>query len=235
MAGTIEVIEVAKRFGTVQALSGISLSVRAGEIFGLAGTKGAGKSTLCKLLLGLMPPSGGQIRVLGRPVGGRDFRQARRRIGYLPEHFVAYDNLTGSESLQVFADLRQVSQRECRAVLDRVGLADAAGKRVGGYSRDMRQRLGLAQAIVGNPELIFLDEPTDSLDAAGTRDFYCILQELQRQGTTIVISAGTVAGIGPHADTVAVLASGRIAAHGTLTQVRVEYEMSPTSEFAAAA
>src|SRR5680860_1093184 len=109
-------------------------------MFGLIGHNGAGKSTLFKLMLGLIPATSGEIKIYDALISGRDFRQVRRRIGYLPESFVTYDNLTGLEVLRLFADLKQVPRSTCEAILARVGLADAAGRRVRGYSKGMRQR-----------------------------------------------------------------------------------------------
>lgn len=216
----IQVSNVTKRFGDVQALGGISLSVGRGEMFGLIGHNGAGKSTLFKLMLGLMPPSGGEIRIHGTLTSGRDFRQARRRIGYLPENFVTYDNLTGLEVLRLFADLKQVPQRECEPILERVGLAQAAGRRVRGYSKGMRQRLGFAQVLLGNPDLIFLDEPTNGLDPEGIHDFYRILREVKEEGATIIITSHILAEIQERVDRLVILNSGHIAAQGTLAQLR---------------
>ncbi|HCY63290.1 MAG TPA: copper ABC transporter ATP-binding protein [Oxalobacteraceae bacterium] len=216
----IQVTDVAKRFGDVQALGGVSLSVGRGEMFGLIGHNGAGKSTLFKLMLGLIAPTSGEIRVHGALTGGRDFRQARRRIGYLPESFVTYDNLTGLEVLRLFADLKQVPRRECESILERVGLAGAAARRVRGYSKGMRQRLGFAQVLLGNPDLIFLDEPTNGLDPEGIHDFYRILREVQAEGATIVITSHILAEIQERVDRLVILHSGRIAAQGTLSQLR---------------
>jgi Cu-processing system ATP-binding protein len=218
----IQVTEVTKRFGDVQALDGVSLSVGKGEMFGLIGHNGAGKSTLFKLMLGLIPASGGEVRVHGARTGGKEFRDVRRRIGYLPENFVTYDNLTGLEVLRLFADLKRVPRRECDALLERVGLGDAADRRVGGYSKGMRQRLGFAQVLLGNPDLIFLDEPTNGLDAEGIHDFYRILRDVQSQGATIVITSHILAEIQERVDRLVILTSGRVAAQGTISQLRAQ-------------
>ncbi|HEY0845271.1 MAG TPA: ABC transporter ATP-binding protein [Noviherbaspirillum sp.] len=218
----IQVNKVTKRFGEVQALDEVSLTVGKGEMFGLIGHNGAGKSTLFKLMLGLIPASGGDILVHGTPTGSHAFRQVRRRIGYLPESFVTYDNLTGLEVLRLFADLKQVPRKECEAILKRVGLNDAAGRRVRGYSKGMRQRLGFAQVLLGNPDLIFLDEPTNGLDAEGIHDFYRILRDVQEQGATIVITSHILAEIQERVDRLVILNSGRIAAQGTLSELRAQ-------------
>jgi Cu-processing system ATP-binding protein len=160
------------------------------------------------------------VLVNGVPIDGRDFRQVRRRIGYLPETFVTYDNLSGREVLRLFADLKQVPRDACDAVLARVGLADAAERRVRGYSKGMRQRLGFAQVLLGSPDLIFLDEPTNGLDPEGIHDFYQVLREVQAQGATIVITSHILAEIQERVDRLVILNSGRVAAEGTLAALR---------------
>jgi Cu-processing system ATP-binding protein len=218
----IDVRNVSKRFGDVQAIDGVSLSVGKEKMVGLIGHNGAGKSTLFKLMLGLIPASAGEVLVNGVPIDGRDFREVRRRIGYLPETFVTYDNLSGLEVLRLFADLKKVSRSACDEVLERVGLAHAAGRRVRGYSKGMRQRLGFAQVLLGNPDLIFLDEPTNGLDPEGIHDFYEILRDVQSQGATIIITSHILAEIQERVDELVILNSGRIAAQGTLTQLRAQ-------------
>jgi len=221
----IEVSSVTKRYGDIAAVDDISLSVAQGEMFGLIGPNGAGKSTLFKLMLGLTPPTSGEIRVHGVLIDGRDFRTVRRRIGYLPESFVTYDNLTGLEVLRLFADLKQVPRSSCAALLARVGLADAAGRRVGGYSKGMRQRLGFAQVLLGQPDLIFLDEPTNGLDPQGIHDFYRILREVQADGATIILTSHILAEIQERVDRLVILQNGRVAAQGTLAQLRTQRVM----------
>ncbi len=218
----IEVCEVSKWFDEVHALDDLSLAVSKGEMFGLIGHNGAGKSTLFKLMLGLIPASSGRINIQGTPINGREFRQARRKIGYLPESFVTYDNLTGLEILELFADLKRVPHSECQPLLSRVGLSAAAKRRVRGYSKGMRQRLGFAQALLGNPDLIFLDEPTNGLDPEGIHDFYRILRGIQSEGATIIITSHILAEIQERVDRLVILSGGRIAAQGTLDQLRGE-------------
>jgi len=222
------VSNVTKRFGDVQALDNVDLTVEKGELFGLIGHNGAGKSTLFKLMLGLMPVTSGSIRICGTSLEGKDFRSVRRRIGYLPEHFVTYDNLSGLEALHLFADLKRVPRRECEAVLERVGLTGAAHRRVRGYSKGMRQRLGFAQVLLGNPELIFLDEPTNGLDAEGIHEFYRILHEVKSQGATIVITSHILAEIQERVDRLVILSGGRVAAQGTLTDLRAQMDLPST-------
>ena len=221
----IEVLGVSKRYGDIAAVDGIDLSVAQGEMFGLIGPNGAGKSTLFKLMLGLVPPDSGEIRVHDVLIDGRDFRAVRRRIGYLPESFVTYDNLTGLEVLSLFADLKEVQRSSCAALLERVGLADAAARRVSGYSKGMRQRLGFAQVLLGKPDLIFLDEPTNGLDPQGIHDFYEILRQVQADGATIIVTSHILAEIQERVDRLVILQNGRVAAQGTLAQLRTQRVM----------
>jgi len=216
----IEIDSAVKQYGPVTALAGVSLTVGAGEMFGLIGHNGAGKSTLFKLMLGLIPATTGTLRLHGVATGGAAFRDVRRRIGYLPENFVTYDNLSGAEVLALFADLKQVPRAACAGLLQQVGLDDAAGRRVQTYSKGMRQRLGLAQVLLGEPDLIFLDEPTNGLDPAGIADFYAILRAAQARGATIVITSHILAEIQERVDRLAILQAGKLAALGTLPQLR---------------
>lgn len=208
------------RFGGLEVLHGVSLAIPRGITFGLIGHNGAGKSTLFRLMLGLILPSGGTLRVLGQATAAPAFRHTRRRIGYLPENFVTYDNLRGSEVLRLFADLKGVPRASCATLLERVGLAAAAARPVHTYSKGMRQRLGLAQALLGEPELLFLDEPTNGLDPQGIAEFYTILAEARARGTTIVITSHILAEIQQRVDCLAIVQGGRVAAHGTLAQLR---------------
>lgn len=226
----IEIDSAVKQYGPVTALAGVGFAVGAGEMFGLIGHNGAGKSTLFKLMLGLAPATSGTLRLHGVATNSGDFRAVRRRIGYLPENFVTYDNLSGAEVLALFADLKHVPRAACAGVLERVGLADAAGRRVHTYSKGMRQRLGLAQVLLGDPDLIFLDEPTNGLDPAGIADFYAILRAAQGRGATIVITSHILAEIQERVDRLAILQAGKLAALGTLPQLRAQTQLPSVIE-----
>jgi Cu-processing system ATP-binding protein len=211
---------VYKRFRSTAAVDGVDLDIHAGELFGLIGHNGAGKSTLFKMMLGLLAPSAGQIRIGGVAVGGRDFRQVRRQVGYLPENVVLYDNLTAVETLQFFARLKGIGRPDIGAVLERVGLAQAARRRVREYSKGMRQRLGFAQALLGSPRLLFLDEPTSGLDPEAIRGFYTILRQLRDDGVTVVTTSHILAEIQERVDRLAIMAEGRVQACGTVQALR---------------
>ncbi|TCV83270.1 ABC transporter ATP-binding protein [Sulfurirhabdus autotrophica] len=221
----IEVNAVAKQFGEIRAVGGVDLAVQEGEIFGLIGHNGAGKSTLFKMMLGLLPASEGEIRILGKSIQGEAFRQVRRNIGYLPENVVFYDNLTGLETLGFFADLKSVSKNTCAELLDKVGLSHAANRRVRGYSKGMRQRLGFAQALLGKPAILFLDEPTTGLDPEGIREFYQILREMREQGVTVILTSHILAEIQERVDRLAIMKMGKIQALGTVQSLRDEMDL----------
>lgn len=221
----IELRQVFKNFGEVHAVNGVDLTIEKGEIFGLIGHNGAGKSTLFKMLLGLLPRTSGEIFINGIAVQGEAFRQLRRSIGYLPENVVFYDNLTGLETLYFFADLKGANRDTCLPMLEKVGLSQAANRRVRGYSKGMRQRLGFAQALLGSPGILFLDEPTTGLDPEGIREFYHILKELNQQGVTVVLTSHILAEIQERVSRLAVIKMGKIYSLGTVRELREEMDL----------
>lgn len=216
----IEVKNVFKYYGEVLAVDDVTLTVHKGETLGLIGHNGAGKSTLFKMMLGLIPPTTGEISINDTAVHGNKFRELRRSIGYLPENVVFYDNLSGLETLQFFAALKGCKRDDCLPLLEKVGLAQAANRRVDGYSKGMRQRLGFAQALLGNPKILFLDEPTTGLDPEAIREFYFILQELNTQGVTVVITSHILSEIQERVQRLAILKSGKLHALGSVQALR---------------
>jgi Cu-processing system ATP-binding protein len=215
----IEVQAVAKQFGEIRAVDGVDLAVQEGEVFGLIGHNGAGKSTLMKMMLGLLRPDRGSIRVQGEPVRGPRFRDVRRRIAYLPENVVFYDNLSGLETLRFFAELKGAPTRGCQALLEKVGIAHAAGRPVRGYSKGMRQRLGFAQALLGEPRLLFLDEPTAGMGTQGAGRLAELIRALRRR-TTIVVIEHDMPFLFGLADRVHVIHWGQVIAQGTPEELR---------------
>lgn len=216
---------VTKHYGAVHAVDGINLDIARGELFGLIGHNGAGKSTLFKMMLGLIPLTSGEILIDQASVSGSGFRAVRRKIGYLPENVVLYDNLTGLETLQFFSRLKGAPLQECAPALDRVGLTHAATRRVREYSKGMRQRLGFAQALLGRPQILFLDEPTTGLDPEAIRDFYAILRGLKAEGVTMVLTSHILAEIQERVDRLAIMADGRIRAIGTVQALREQMDL----------
>ena len=216
---------VSKHYGALHAVDGVDLDIPRGEIFGLIGHNGAGKSTLFKMMLGLVPATQGSIVVGGAQVGGRDFRAARRHLGYLPENVVLYDNLSGLETLRFFARLKHAPQTQCQAVLERVGLQHAGQRPVREYSKGMRQRLGFAQALLGQPRVLFLDEPTNGLDPQAIRDFYATLRGLQADGVTVIITSHILAELQERVDRLAIMAAGKVQAVGSVQALREQTQM----------
>ena len=211
---------VSKRYGAKEVLHGVDLGVDAGECVALIGHNGAGKTTLLKLLLGLTRPSSGSVRVEGQdPVSARS-AAARRGIGYLPESVAFYDAMTGREVLTFYARLKGEPLGACTDILARVGLAEAATRRVGTYSKGMRQRLGLAQALLGEPRLLFLDEPTTGLDPSSRRQFYELIQEVRGRQATVLLSSHALGEIEGSVDRMAIMKEGRLVAFGTLDELR---------------
>ncbi|MEJ6006249.1 ABC transporter ATP-binding protein [Paucibacter sp. AS339] len=225
-APAIEVRGVSKHYGAIHAVDGVDLRVEAGEIFGLIGHNGAGKSTLFKMMLGLTPLSRGEILIDGGSVRGSGFRATRRRLGYLPENVVLYDNLSGLETLRFFAKLKGADLQQCAPTLERVGLAHAGTRPLREYSKGMRQRLGFAQALLGEPRVLFLDEPTNGLDPQAIRDFYSVLQDLKTKGVTVLITSHILAELQERVDRLAIMAAGRIQALGTVQELR-EQQRAP--------
>ena len=216
---------VHKHYGPIHAVDGVDLEVHSGELFGLIGHNGAGKSTMFKMMLGLIPLTAGEIRIDGAPVPGSDFRAVRRKVGYLPENVVLYDNLTGTETLDFFARLKGVSPAHNAALLERVGLMHAAKRRVREYSKGMRQRLGFAQALLGAPQVLFLDEPTNGLDPQAIRDFYATLRGLQAQGVTVIITSHILAELQERVDRLAIMSAGKVQAVGSVQALREQTQM----------
>ncbi|WBX99969.1 ABC transporter ATP-binding protein [Ramlibacter tataouinensis] len=221
----ISVRGAVKHFGAVRAVDGIDLDVQPGEVFGLIGHNGAGKSTLFKMMLGLLRPDAGEIRVLGAATRGRGFRAARRGIGYLPENVVLYDNLTGLETLRFFARLKSAPAANCAPLLEQVGLAHAAARPVREYSKGMRQRLGFAQALLGRPRVLFLDEPTTGLDPEAIRAFHATLAQLRGDGVTIILTSHILAELQQRVHRLAILGSGRVRAVGSVSELRERLQL----------
>ncbi|HUA66489.1 MAG TPA: ABC transporter ATP-binding protein [Alphaproteobacteria bacterium] len=202
------------------ALTGLTLEVREGETFGFLGPNGAGKTTTILLLLNLIRPTSGSVELFGRPA--TDFA-VHRRLGYLPESVNLHDYYTGRGLLEFYAGLLEVpiSGRKARIadLLQLLRLEDAAEKRVSKYSKGMLQRLGFAQAMLHDPDLLILDEPTASLDPVGRKEFRDILLELKRRGKTIFISSHILSEVETVCDRVAILEKGELKKVGTLQEL----------------
>ena len=210
---------LAKRYGHTDALIDLTLRVDAGEVFGFLGPNGAGKTTAVKLLLGLARPTGGSGTVLGAPLGDR---AARREVGYLPELFRYQPWLRAREVLELHAGLRSVDggaplgASAISSGLAEVGLADRADDAVGGFSKGMQQRLGLAVALIGAPRLVVLDEPTSALDPVGRADVRSIVRRARDAGSTILLNSHLLTEVERVCDRVAIVDHGRVLASGRI-------------------
>ncbi|WP_170440978.1 ABC transporter ATP-binding protein [Ruegeria arenilitoris] len=206
---------VCKDRGKTRVLSDISLTLEPGQRVALLGHNGAGKSTLIKSILGLTPIQAGTIRIGTAAPGSA---QARRDTAYLPEAVSFHPALTGREQLTLFAKLSG-TRTHVPALLDRVGLGDAMDRRIGAYSKGMRQRLGLAQVLLGQPKLALLDEPTSGLDPISRQDLYAIIDELAAQGTAVLIASHALTEVEARTDRIAIMRKGRMVADDTLANL----------------
>jgi len=214
-----------KRYGSVQALDGLDLDVPAGSIFGLLGPNGAGKTTTLRILTGLAAATSGTATVAGVAVG-LDRPELHERIGYLDQDPRFYSWMRGRELLELAARLSGVEEHHLPArvgaILDRTGLTDAANRRIGGWSGGMRQRLGIAQALIHQPSIVFLDEPVSSLDPEGRRDLLELIEGLRGE-TTVVLSTHVLADVERVCDRVAILDRGRLVREGPLDDLLAEH------------
>jgi len=220
----VSVQDLVVRYGkgktAVRALDGVSLTIEPGRVFGLLGPNGAGKTTLVKVLLGLVGGFEGRAELLGEPVGRA---LPRRRVGYLPEAHRLPGYLTAWQVLELFGMLcgreRAWLQQRIPGWLDRVGMREAAHRKVKQYSKGMQQRLGLAQALVHEPDVVFLDEPTDGVDPIGRAAVREVIAELKRKGTTVFLNSHLLMEVEQMCDHVVILNRGRILREGSLEEM----------------
>ena len=207
-----------KRYGRQQAVEDVSLEVARGDVVGLLGPNGAGKTTVIKMMLGLVRPDAGEALLLGRSVSDPT---ARAHVGYLPELFRYQPWLTAAEVLALHVRLSgvDVTDAEQRDALGLVGLSERAGDRVGGFSKGMQQRLGLAVALVARPQLVILDEPTSALDPVGRADVRDIVLSLKERGVAVLLNSHLIGEVERVCDRVVILDRGRVAASGTLEEL----------------
>ena len=219
-APAIRTQDLAKRYGSITALAGLTMTIPRGDVFGFLGPNGAGKTTAVKLLLGLTPPTSGDAEVLGAHAGDRD---ALRRVGYLPELFRYQSWLSAREVLALHCELAGIDrvawQREIEDALAIIGLSDRGSSRVGTFSKGMQQRLGLGVALLGAPDLVILDEPTSALDPVGRHDVREIIRGLGERGTTVFLNSHLLSEVEQVCHRVAIVDRGRVVAEGTLDEL----------------
>ncbi|MFM8816416.1 MAG: ABC transporter ATP-binding protein, partial [Phycisphaerales bacterium] len=217
----LDLHDVTKTYrGRVQALRGVSISVREGEIFGLLGPNGAGKSTLVKIVMTVVRPTTARGTVLGAPIGTQDVLE---RVGYLPEHHRFPPYLTGRQVVDFFGALckvpRAVRRPRTDALLGLVGMGDWADRRVTTYSKGMQQRIGIATALINDPRLVVLDEPTDGVDPVGRREIRDMLLRIRAEGRTVLVNSHLLSEVEMVADRVAIISKGTTIAQGSVDEL----------------
>ena len=219
---------VEKHYDKVKALQGVNLELMPSEVLGLFGHNGAGKTTMMKLILGVIKATHGEVKVLNTDPMSADAFESRKHIGYLPENVSFYDHLTGKEVLTYFARLKKAPKSQVEELLEQVGLTHAIKRPVKTYSKGMRQRLGLAQAFLGQPRLLLLDEPTVGLDPIATREFYQSVDNLKSGGASIILCSHVLPGVEQHIDKAMIISSGKQLAYGSLADLRHQAQLPVT-------
>lgn len=218
----VECRDLTKQYGTFTAVNGLNLTVRKGEIFGLLGPNGAGKTTTILMLLGLTEPTSGSVRVLGLDPA-RQPLSVKARVGYLPDQVGFYDNLTARENLNYIAKLNGMREPEMSkriaTALEQVGLSNVADRRVKTFSRGMRQRLGVAEVLIKQPQLIIMDEPTLALDPEAVREFLDLIRKLKESGITMLLSSHLLQQVQAVCDRVGLFHKGRMVLEGTVSEL----------------
>lgn len=220
---TIRLEGVAKRFGAVTAVAPLDLVIGNGECLGLFGRNGSGKTSLLRMLVGLSRPTSGRLLLDGKEPTADDWRQVRRGLGFMPERVTLFEDQTGEKTLRYFARLKGVPVTDVGPLLGQVGLAAAANRRVGTYSKGMLQRLNLAQALLGDPRLLVLDEPLSGLDQQGVAELFELLGSLE--GRTVVLSSHRLQVMSRFVDRICVLRAGQIAALGTEEELQQQLDL----------
>ncbi len=213
----LELKDISKLYGEIKAVDSVSMEIEEGEILGLVGPNGSGKSTLLRIMIGIIRPTSGRVLVNGEELSEGGWKDFKRSVGYMPERVSFYDNLTGMETLQLFARVKGGGLDRIYGLLQRIISEEVLRRKVGGYSKGMRQRLNLAQALLNDPDILVLDEPTSGLDPVGTREFYEILEEVrERKRLTVVLSSHILGEIEDKMDRVAVMKNGALKAIGSM-------------------
>jgi Cu-processing system ATP-binding protein len=224
----VQLHNVSKQYKSLHAVDNLSFSIQPGEVLGLFGHNGAGKTTTMKLILGVIEASAGEVNVFGTDPSTKQAWQSRKQIGYLPENVSFYEQLTGLEVLTYFARLKSAPLGQVKELLTQVGLADASKRPVKTYSKGMRQRLGLAQAFLGEPKLLLLDEPTVGLDPIATQEFYQSVDRLKKGGASVLLCSHVLPGVEQHIDRALILSKGKAITIGTLDELRTQAKLPTT-------
>ena len=228
----VSLVDAGKSYAQLDALKSMSMTLGEGEVLGLFGHNGAGKTTMMKLILGVISPTHGRVEVMGMAPDSKEAWHCRSKVGYLPENVSFYEQLSGLEVLTYFTRLKGFSNKASKKVavdlLEQVGITHAMKRPVKTYSKGMRQRLGLAQAFIGEPRLLLLDEPTVGLDPIATRDFYKTVDELKSNGSSVILCSHVLPGVEQHIDRAMILSSGQLLAMGSLQELRQQASLPVT-------
>jgi len=222
----IEVNSLTKIYDKVPVVNSLSFNVKKGEIFGFLGPNGAGKTTTIKSMLGLIRTNSGSIKINGIDIS-TDGKKIKKNIGYLPERVAFYQNLTAVQNLNFYAEMKNVPRGECINLIMEMGLKESAHKKVGKFSHGMRQRLGMARAMLGNPSILILDEPTGGLDPRGVKLIREKIRELNKKGATVFVSSHILSEIQAIADQVGIINRGRLVAKNNVSTLSNELKIKP--------
>jgi ABC-2 type transport system ATP-binding protein len=223
---TIQVKNLTKQYNDVKAVDNVSFNVRKGEVFGFLGPNGAGKTTTIKAILGLIHTDTGQIKINGIDIE-QDEKQAKKHIGYLPEKIAFYDNLTALQNMHFYAEMKNVPKTECKPLIIEMGLEDAVNKKVGKFSKGMQQRLGMAQALLGNPSILILDEPSGGLDPRGVALIRNKIRDMKNKGSSVFVSSHILAEVQAVCDRVGIINKGSLVAEDTVGNLRDRLNLKP--------
>ncbi|WP_336249730.1 ABC transporter ATP-binding protein [Stomatohabitans albus] len=215
MAHAISTHALTKQFKNRKVVDSVSMTVPTGTVYGLIGPKDAGKSTLIRMILGLLPPTSGQVDVLGTPMNRHNAKQLVNRIGAMVDGPPGYNHLTASENMHIVQDMLGLTKRQVDRALDMVRLTPHRDKLIRTYSLGMRQRLGIAMVLARNPELIILDEPTNGLDVAGIEEIRLLLSQLASRGTTVLVTGHKLDEVDNMAHVVGIIDDGKLLFEGT--------------------
>jgi len=225
-ADIIKVKNLVKKYYDLKAVNGVSFSIRQGEIFGFLGPNGAGKTTTIKSILGLIHANSGQITIKDIDIK-KDIKKAHRYIGYLPEKVAFYDNLTALQNMYFYAEMKNAPKNQCQKLINDMGLGDVVNKKVGKFSKGMQQRLGMAQALLGDPPILILDEPSGGLDPRGVALIRNKIKEMKDKGSSIFVSSHILGEVQAICDRVGIINKGILVAEDTVDNLRGKLNLKP--------
>jgi len=222
----ITVTNLTKIYKDVRAVDNVYFTVKKGEVFGFLGPNGAGKTTTIKSILGLIHTNSGQITINGIDIK-KNSKKAHKYIGYLPEKIAFYDNLTALQNMYFYAEMKNVPKSECKPLIVEMGLKEAANKKVGKFSKGMQQRLGMVQALLGNPAVLILDEPSGGLDPRGVALIRNKIKEAKSRGASVFVSSHILAEVQAVCDRVGIISKGTLVAEDTVEKLRDRLNLKP--------